>query len=116
MSTSDHESLISQYIEAVWNQGQLDLIDRWWIAERAAECRANWLSNHQFCPEGLFSIQDVITQGDKVVVRWSFEGTLPHAASHNGRALAFTGISIWRLQDGRFIDSHFESEGPGVYE
>lgn len=117
MSTVENERLVRAYIEAVWNKGNLDFIEAVWTADRVAECRAGWVSNHQFCPKGRFSIEDVIAQHNKVVVRWTFQGM--HAwelKSPVERSITVTGISIWTIKDERLVDSHFASEGPGIYE
>lgn len=117
MTTDDHAGLIRRYIEAVWNEGNLNVIDELWVADRAAECRAAWASNRRFCPDGRFSIDDLIAQNGKVVACWTLRGT--RSNGHHGstaRPLTLRGISVWTIQDGRLVDSHCQSEGPGVCE
>lgn len=117
MSSDENANLIRRYIETVWNEGNLDYIHEVWEADCVAECHANWESNRRFCPDGHFTIENLIAQGDKVVVRWIFRGRYAwEAKSQERHSMIVTGISMWTVQDGRLVDSYFASEGPGVYE
>jgi steroid delta-isomerase-like uncharacterized protein len=54
-----------------------------------------------------FTIEDMISQGDKVVVRWRNHGT--HIGEFlgipaTGREFSIAGINIYRLQDGRLAE------------
>jgi steroid delta-isomerase-like uncharacterized protein len=54
-----------------------------------------------------FTIEDVIAESDKVVVRWTNEGT--HTGSFlgippTGRSFTIGGIDIYRVQDGRLCE------------
>ncbi|MFC1717486.1 ester cyclase [Candidatus Poribacteria bacterium] len=58
--------------------------------------------------DSLVVVEDMIAEGDKVVVRWSWSGT--HTGEFQGipatgRPIAVTGISIHRFADGKFVES-----------
>ena len=54
-----------------------------------------------------FTIEDVIAEGDKVVVRWVNHGTNVGeflCAPPTGKSFATPGIDIYRLQDGKLAE------------
>ena len=59
-------------------------------------------------PDIHFNIEDEISDGDKVVIRWTVTGThkgdLP-GLPPTGRPISVTGITIGRLSDGKFVES-----------
>lgn len=60
-------------------------------------------------PDLRHTIEDQIAEGDKVVTRWSARGT--HQGELLGRGgsgneIAFAGINIYRIADGKLIESH----------
>jgi len=59
-------------------------------------------------PDLRFTVEDVITEGDKAVIRWvshaTFTGQLG-SVHGNGQASTVHGISIFRIQDGKIIES-----------
>jgi steroid delta-isomerase-like uncharacterized protein len=63
-------------------------------------------------------IEEEIAEGDKVVLRWSFSGThqaeFPPGVRPTGKRLKWTGISIYRIVDGRVVDEKGEEDLLGV--
>jgi steroid delta-isomerase-like uncharacterized protein len=58
-------------------------------------------------PDYRDSIEDLVAEGDKVVVRWTFRGT--HTGDFQGipatgKHVKTTGISIFRVDDGKIKD------------
>ena len=54
-----------------------------------------------------FTIEDVIAEGDRVVLRWTNSGT--HVAEFlgmppTGKSFTIGGIEIWRVQDGKLAE------------
>lgn len=59
---------------------------------------------HTAFPDLHFTVEAVVAEGDKVVVRWSMRGT--HRGAYQGRpptgkAVEVTGMSLFRLADGK---------------
>ena len=55
----------------------------------------------------LFTIEDVIAEGDRVVLRWTNSGT--HVAEFlgmppTGKSFTIGGIEIWRVKDGKLAE------------
>jgi predicted ester cyclase len=121
MSVEANERLVRRYINEVWNKGNLALIKEVWMPERAMDCREVWVRNRRAHAGGAFTIDDLVAQDDRVVVRWSYRHAGEANPSRNGAPAAtgpaaLTGISIWYIENGRFMENHFESEGSGLYE
>ena len=59
---------------------------------------------HAAFPDARYTVEDQIAEGDKVVVRWTLRAT--QSAEYqghppNGKTMTVTGISIFRLADGK---------------
>jgi steroid delta-isomerase-like uncharacterized protein len=70
-----------------------------------------------FFSDSEIAIGDIITEGDKVVVRWTWSGT--HTGEFSGipptgRQITVTGISIHRFADGKFVESWASYDGLGM--
>ena len=107
------------FVEAVWNQGRLELIDEL-VAADYTGCfsrlqprvlgpdgvRQLVSSRRRAYPELYVKIEDQVAEGDRVVTRWRA------AAAGNGAGVRHTrhcsGISIIRLLAGKQVDSHTE--------
>lgn len=68
-------------------------------------------------PDGTHTIEDMIAEGDKVVVRVTGRGThtgelMGFAAT--GRELVMTGIAIYRLADGKIVERWAEHDLLGL--
>jgi predicted SnoaL-like aldol condensation-catalyzing enzyme len=61
-------------------------------------------------PDMKVSIEDIIAEGDKVVVRNVWRATEPES----GRKLQFGGIVIWRIEGGRLAERWAYLETPKV--
>jgi steroid delta-isomerase-like uncharacterized protein len=118
MSTETNKTLARRVFEEVLNGKNLDLLD---------EVAAPDYIEHSPLPgqgtgiDGIrdrytmlfnafdfrFSVDDVIAEGDKVVLRWTQTGT--HIGPlfgmpATGRSSRTTGIEIWRVADGRLAE------------
>jgi steroid delta-isomerase-like uncharacterized protein len=118
MATEANKEIVRRYYEDVLNGGQVGLLD---------ELAAPDYEEHDPLPgqrtglyglkdrvtmllTGLnphFTIEDVIAEGQKVVVRWTNSGT--HVGEFfgippTGKSFQFAGVDIHRLQDGRMAE------------
>jgi len=118
MGTSENKDVARRFYEEVLNKRQLDLVD---------ELAVNDYVEHDPLPgqgsgivglrdrltalmtglEPTFTIEDVIAEDDRVVVRWTNSGT--HVATFlgipaTGRSFSIPGIDIYRLDGGRLAE------------
>jgi len=114
---------VQLFIEAVLNEGRLDLIDELIAADFVGHIPCaepevtgpagvrQCVSGHRRAHPGLHvKIEDQIAEEDRVVTRWHAtvprEPQAPFASA--GRFACFAGISITRLLAGKQVDSHTE--------
>lgn len=115
MNEETNTVISRRYYEEVWDKGNLALVDELvadgivlngWapgldgLKKVVAGTRASFPDLH-------YSLEDIFAAGDKVVVRFTFHGTHQGAyrnISPTGKQVAYTGIGIWRLAGGKFIE------------
>jgi hypothetical protein len=115
---------IRLFIEAVLNEGRLELIDELIAADYVGHIPCaepqvtgpagmrQLVSSHRRAHPGLYvKIEDQIAEDDRVVTRWratvpAREAQVPRLPA--GRAACYAGISITRLLAGKQVDSHTE--------
>lgn len=70
-------------------------------------------------PDVQGTLEDVVTEGDRVVVRWTEKGT--HQGEYVGRAatgkaMQWTGISIYRLTAGKIVEMWVQMDHLGLLQ
>jgi len=108
------------FVEAVWNEGRLELIDALLAADYAGHfpCLAQaalgredmrgLVESRRRAHPGLWvKIEDQVAEDDRVVTRWQAT-TGAASADAGGYAPFCSGISIIRLLAGKQVDSHTE--------
>ena len=114
------------FIEAVLNEGRLELIDELIAADFVGHLPCpepdvtgpagvrHFVASHRRAHPGLYvKIEDQIAEDDRVVTRWRAtvpprEAQAPLAPA--GHAACYAGISVTRLLAGKQVDSHTEVE------
>jgi predicted ester cyclase len=111
------------FVEAVWNEGRLELIDELVAADYVGRVpriergvrgpegvRRLVTSGRRAHPDLYVKIEDQIAEDDRVATRWRAT-TAP-----TGSTPCYAGISIIRLLAGKQVDSHTEytSVSPGL--
>jgi predicted ester cyclase len=109
------------FVEAVWNEGRLELIDelvaddyvgRVPCAELAVlgpqGVRRLVSSQRRAYPDLHVKIDDQIAEDDRVVTRWQATDGAPVARVTSAPTPSYAGISIVRLLAGKQVDSHTE--------
>lgn len=118
MSVEQNKKTARRFYEEVLNKGDIDTLDELAVSgyethdplpgQRTGlvglKDRVNMLR------EGLapqFTIQDVIAEGDKVVVRWTNSGTMVGeflGMPANGKSFTIPGIDVYRLEGGKLAE------------
>lgn len=126
MSVEANKAIIRQLIEEVINQGNLalidDLFDATFVDHSAPEQPPGQAGARNYIaavrtgfPDLHVSIEDLIAEGDKVVVRTIWRGT--HQGAYEGMAptdkrAARTMMQIFRVANGKLAEEW--NEGPGL--
>lgn len=85
--------------------------------------REGWLGffRHfrQAFPDAQFTVEDVVAEGDRVVLRLTMRGT--HQGVFNGipatgRSVVVTGVSIERIVGGRIVEGWVTNDGLGMLQ
>ena len=124
---SDNKTIVRDYIDRVWKQHDYTAIDE--------NIRPDYIQHSPNVPPGRegvraffkmvnnafsdveFSVEDMMAEGDKVVWRWTLQGK--HTGDFRGlpptgKEFGFSGISILRLEDGKFAELWVEQDMLGL--
>jgi predicted SnoaL-like aldol condensation-catalyzing enzyme len=74
---------------------------------------------HAGFPDTRFTVEDIIAEGDKVVVRYTITGT--HTGNfigfpETGKPIIMTGISIYRIINGKLVESWVQYDQLGLMQ
>ena len=114
------------YEEAI-NAGRLELLDSFFADEYEgpdgtrgpAAFRATVAGLRTGFPDIRFTVEDLIAEGDRVAVRWSWQAT--HDGPFRGNApthkrVTNTGIVIYQFRDGKVIKNWLETDRLGALQ
>ena len=128
MSTEDNKADVRRGYEEGFNQRNLAVFDElmasdyvWHIASTTVQGRepAKQLISRFLTafPDGRYTIEDMIAEGDRVVVRQTFRGT--HRGNFmgiapTGKQVTVTEIEIFRVANGRGVENWTNSDDLGL--
>ena len=122
MSTETNKTVSRRLFEEVWNKGNLAVLNEL-IAENHVSSGPGALPESPTGPEGTkqlvtlyrnafpdvhFTIDEQIAEGDKVVTRWTADGTHQgelQGIPATGKVSTVTGIAIDRIVNGKIAES-----------
>jgi len=115
---ADNKEIVKRYYLDVLNQGRLEVLDDIAAADHVENDPFPWqtqgidglrqrVASIQAAFNPQFTLEDVIGEGDRVVVRWTNRGT--HRGEFfgvppSGKEVVVSGIDIHRLSDGRLAE------------
>ena len=118
MTVDEHKAIVHRYYEDVLNQGKMEALEELsttkYVEHSPLPGQANGLAGLRqrvatlrsaFRPH--FTIDELIAEQDKVVVRWTNRGT--HQGDFlgipaTGKSFTITGIDIHALRDGKMAE------------
>jgi steroid delta-isomerase-like uncharacterized protein len=129
--SDEHRALVLRLFEEVWNKGNVSAADHIFApnythhdpatpdlgkGSEGEKKRAN-LYRTAF-PDLHLTIEDTVSEGQNVVVRWSCRGT--HKGDLNGiaptgKAMNISGISIARFAQGRMVEGWINWDALGLF-
>lgn len=105
----DNKAAIRHYFEEVVNKGNLALLDKT-VSGNAETLRQAISMFIAAFPDARTTIDDMIAEGDKVVVRSTTRATHKGALmglQPTGRSVRYAGVDIFRLEGGRIAEHWF---------
>jgi len=127
---------VMQRVEEFWNTGNLAIADEIFATDFVNHnpvlpvgVTGNHLEGykesvvvlHTDFPDVYFTVEDMVAEGDKVVIRWTFTGT--HLGEREGglgpptgRQITVTGMFIYRFADGKIVESWWAYDVLGMME
>ena len=126
-SAVSNKDLVRELYEDFINRGQLESIDQLVAADfegpdgarGPAAFKANITRVRTGFPDIRFTVEDLIAEGDRVVVRWSWVAT--HDGPFGGnppthKRITNTGIAIYQFRDGRIVRNWLETDRLGALQ
>lgn len=128
--TEELKDIVEQFCDQVWNRGKLAAADEFLAANCVCDdpltpargregIKRHVAKLRSAFPDLRLTVEDMVAEDDKVVARWSLQGThegvLPTLAIRpTGEEVTFTGISIYRFKDGRIVEIWQEGDYLGL--
>ncbi len=127
-----NKALCRRFVEEVWNNRNLSVIEEIFAPNftqhdpnapdfgRGPES-VRKLVNHYLIafPDTRFTIDDMIAEGDKVVMRWTARAT--HRGEFRGipptgKQLTISGTTTQRIENGRMVESYVNWDALGLMQ
>ena len=119
MSGEENKAVVRRVLDEAWNTGNLAVVDETFAADFVDHDAPPGLPGglegsrlligmyRTVFPDLHATVEDQLSEGDRVVTRWSATGT--HQGSllgipGTGRPVSFGGITINRVVDGRIVE------------
>lgn len=115
--SAENKALISRLCEEI-NKGNVDFAEQIVDAKRREGAKHTGHMARTVFPDLKLTVDDMIAEGDKVVVRWTARGTHKGEAHHakmgriaaSGKHVSVSGVTIVRVAGGKIVDTWGVSE------
>ena len=124
-----NKAVAMRVFDEIFNQGKFQVANEIYAPDfqnhglrRSVDLRTDQEAVHaekKAFPDLRMSVQEMIAEGDKVAVLWTFQGT--HTGSGykglppTGTRVEVRGITIWRIVDGRIVEEWSSFSETGAY-
>ena len=132
MSTEQNKALVRQMVEEVFNRGNISLADKFLAPDfveheqlppgvpsgREGVKQLTAMFRSVF-PDFKATIDDMIAEGDKVVIRQTWTGTQKGefmGIPPTGKRVSFGVIDIIRITDGKFVEHWGQMDSMGMMQ
>ncbi len=128
--SQDNKALVSRSIDEIYNQGNLAAVDQYAASDfvihapsgdihGTAGARQYVAMLREAFPDFHITIEDQVADGDRVVTRWTAEGTHLgefQGISPTGKRGTMTGIDIDRIADGKVVECWTNTDDLGLMQ
>lgn len=123
MTASENKQLVRKTFDEIWNEGEYheekftdDYVAHGWGPEpiNLSQEEEDTTAFRRAFPDIHKEIEDLIAEGDKVVLRYRFTGTHENefeGIEPTGTEVSTSGIFIYRIEDGRIAESWLNYDG-----
>jgi steroid delta-isomerase-like uncharacterized protein len=127
-----NKSLCRRFVEEVWNNRNMSVIDEIFAANytehdpsgpdfgRGPESVRKMLNHYLTAfPDTRFTIDDLIAEGDRCVLRWTARGTHRgelRGIAPTGKQVTVTGTTVSRITNGKFVESYANWDALGMMQ
>jgi steroid delta-isomerase-like uncharacterized protein len=124
-----NKAVAMRVFDEIFNQGKFQVADEIYAPDfrnhglhRSLDLKTDQEFVHaekKAFPDLRVSVQEMVAEGDKVAVLWTFQGT--HTGSGyeglppTGTRVEIRGITIWRIVDGRIVEEWSSFSETGAY-
>ncbi|PYX93079.1 MAG: hypothetical protein DMG71_16175 [Acidobacteria bacterium] len=124
-----NKAVAMRVFDEIFNQGKFQVADQIYAPDfqnhglhRSVDLKTDQEAVHaekKAFPDLRVSVQEMVAEGDKVAVLWTFQGT--HTGSGyeglppTGTRVEVRGITIWRIVDGRIVEEWSSFSETGAY-
>jgi steroid delta-isomerase-like uncharacterized protein len=118
MSVEENKALVRREQAELWNHtGNLDAAAELFAAGEVEAAKQEAADFRRGFPDVISTIEDLIAEEDKVVARWRSRAT--HRGDYMGippssKEVQFTGISFYRIEEGKIAESWTEEDQFGL--
>jgi steroid delta-isomerase-like uncharacterized protein len=117
MSVEENKAIVGRWLDAL-NQDRPEVADQLYSSDfeggqGPAFARDFHRELRSAFPDFTLTVDDWITEGDKVVTRWSLQGTHQRPlwdVPASGKQVTWAGITIWRVVDGTIVQVYQVSD------
>jgi steroid delta-isomerase-like uncharacterized protein len=123
MGTMENKAVSANFIEEVFNLGNYEAFDDFLADDFVAHLGAGSNDRAEFIemvkayrtgfPDYDCIVEDQVAEGDKVVTRWTFQGTQTGEVMGippTGKRVSVTGVAIDRIVDGKMVEAWLEMD------
>jgi steroid delta-isomerase-like uncharacterized protein len=128
--SEQNKTLARRWFEDLFSRGNLDAANEILSAEfvdhlthedeRGLEELKHYVSIYRSAfPDIQDTVEDIVAEGDKVVVRWTSSGTHQGefmGVAPTGRHVTFTGMRLFRIADNKIVESWVNIDERGLQE
>jgi len=128
MSTDTAKTLVTTYIEDVWNRADAQALEQltttsftYTLGGQPPRDRTAMLAFlqgvHAAFPDWRVQIDDIVAEDSSVAVRWSGQVTHEgpfHGIPPTGKHIAVSGINLYRIEDGRIAQEWEQMDSLGM--
>jgi steroid delta-isomerase-like uncharacterized protein len=125
----ENKAIARRFLDELWNRSNFVLVDQLLATDydghssteiRGPEGAMEFVPRLRLAfPDFQFSILDQLAEADKVATRWTIRGTHEgefQGMPPNGKRIEMTGITIFRIANGRLIEGWTNEDVLGMLQ